>query len=283
LFEHALQGRDWQDASLHADALMRGEFDDVERPLVATMIHTMAEPGALAPFVERLAANPGWRRPFMSTLTWTAENRALPARVMAMLAARGAPPTVEEAGQVVDRFVSDHDYKGARSIWLSLLPRGQTAPAEAVYNGAFANLPAPPPFNWRLNQSDAAEAGFGRADDGASALHVLARQAGSEAIAEEALVLPPGRYRLTLSARAEPGLTGDLFAWRIACAEGQGTTLGEVRQAAGSATWQGLIADFQVPSSGCGAQWLRLYALPRGDFQPAEAWYRGASISGLTV
>ena len=263
LFEYALQHRDWTEASFHADALMRQGM--VEGPLVPTIIHVMAQPGALAPFVDRLAADPDWRRPFMSSLTWAADDRALPARVLAMLAATAAPPTTEETGRLVDRFVSDRDYQGARTIWLGTLPRGLEAPAAGVFNGGFASLPASPPFNWRLNESNAAEAGLGHSDDGRPALHVLARSSTAEPLAEEALVLPPGRYQLSFGAKG----AADQFAWRLSCAGADSVPL-----------VQG-AAIFQVPAIGCGAQWLRLYALPREGFEPAEAWFSGINTSPL--
>jgi hypothetical protein len=278
LFEHALGGRDWDDASRHADALMRGEW--LQGPLTAAMIHTMTEPGALAPFVDRLAADPPWRRPFLSSLTWAAEDRRLPARALEMLAASKAPPTREEMARLVDRYVSDQDYQGARQLWVAMLS-GERPAAIGVYNGAFSSLPALPPFNWRLNESEAASVEFGHDDDGRSALHLLARQASSAALAEEALVLPPGRYRLSLSARADPGVSGELFAWRLACAEGDRAPLAEIRQAGGPAGWRTFAADFQIPRGGCGAQWLRVFALPHEGFQPAEAWHRDLSVTKL--
>jgi hypothetical protein len=277
LFEHALQGRDWQDASLHADALMRGEM--VGAPLSAAMIHAMAEPGALAPFVDRLAANPEWRRPFMSGLTWASDDRALPTRVLTMLSTTAAPPTLEETSRLVERYIYDKDYSGARRLWLGVLRGGAAAPAADVYNGGFVNLAAPPPFNWRLTESDAAEVGFGHADDGRPALHILSRQPSTAALAEEALVLPPGRYRLSVSAASEAGPAGDLFAWRLTCAQSEAETLGEVRLASGAAAWRKLTGDFVVPPAGCGAQWLRLYAVPREGFQPAEAWFSAMAIT----
>lgn len=281
LFEHALEGHAWLAASQHADALMRGEF--MQGPLTAAMVHAMAEPGALGPFVDRLAADPGWRRPFMSSLTWAADDRHLPARVLALLAASKAPPTDEETGRVIERFVSEGDYQGARALWVGALPRGAAAPATAIYNGSFANLATPPPFNWRLNQSEAAETGFTRADDGRAALHVQAQGATSEALAEEALVLPPGSYRLSVSAKVEAGPTGEVYAWRLACAESQGSPLAEIRQTAGTVGWRTLVTGFQVPAAGCGAQWLRLYALPREGFQPAEAWFSAIGVSPVGV
>jgi hypothetical protein len=279
LFEQAMMAGDWPNASLHADALLRRRWR-LYAVLYPAMASALRDPAAVAPFAERLNAVPDWRRSFLSALAWQASDPGVAARLFLALAAGPIPPTDEDDANLIGRYVGKGDYAGARALWMRLLPRGSAGAADRVYNGDFRPAPGAAPFNWRLTQSEGVTTETVPAADGARALHVLAPAAKNTAAAEELISLPPGTYRLIGSALVEPGLTGDLFAWRVSCVAQPDTPIADVRQSSGSIGWRPFSADFQV-GQGCVAQWLRLQGLAHSGFEPAEAWYRGLAIQPL--
>jgi len=281
LFQQAMMEGDWPNASLHADALLRRHWR-LANVLYPAMASALRDPAAVGPFVQRLGEAPDWRHSFLSALAWHAPDPAVPARLFLALAASPIPPTDEDSSNLIGRYVAQGDYTGARALWLRLLPRAAAPAKPLLYNGDFRPLPGAAPFNWRLIQSEGATAETLPAADGAPALHVLGPAAKDAAAAEELVSLPPGAYRLTGRALVEPGLTGDLFAWRISCAAQPGNPIAEARQSGGPGGWRAFTVDFQV-GPGCQAQWLRLEGLAHTGFQPAEAWYRGLSVQGLAA
>lgn len=282
LFQHAVWDQDWRNASLHADALLRRQWQ-LETVLYPAMVGALHDPDAVAPFVDRLSETPDWRGGFLRVLAGRSADPADAARLFEALAVSATPPTDEESGYIVERYVAQGDFRDARALWARLLPRGVHLSGGLVYNGDFRAAPGAPPFNWRLMQNDGASAEMTPASDGAPALHVLAPATTNTVVAAQLLSLSPGSYRLSGVALVEPGQTGDLFAWRLGCVSQGATSVAEVRQADGSAGWRPFSVAFQVPAQGCDAQWLALVGLAHEGFQQAEGWYRGLAIQPLDV
>src|SRR5581483_1891723 len=114
-----------------------------------------------------------------------------------------APADDEEAGFLVGRLIGDDDAQRARSVWAALLP-GQAAPQTAgLYDGDFAPRPGAAPFNWRLAAGGEAVAERAQpprplpSGGAPAALHVQFTPTTPARLAEQMLLLPPGRYRLT--------------------------------------------------------------------------------------
>jgi hypothetical protein len=210
-----------------------------------------------------------------------AADPAVAARVFEALAQTSAPPTDEESGYIVGRFVAQGDFTGALAIWSRLLPAGAEPATGIIYSGDFRPRPGAPPFNWQLIQSDGATAEIITAADGAPALHVVTPAAKNEAAAAQLLTLRPGAYRLSGAALIEPGPTGDQFSWRVTCVGAAGGAAADVRQGSDASGWRPFTVDFQVADQGCNAQWLILEGLAHEGFQSAEAWYRDLAVRPL--
>jgi hypothetical protein len=284
LLQQAMLEGDWPDASVHADALLRRHWQ-LEKVVFPAMAGALRDPAAVGPFVDRLSELPDWRRSFLSALAEHAPDPAVPARLFLALAATAAPPTDEDASNIVSRYVAQGDYAGARALWVRLLPRG-AAPAagQPVYNGDFRPLPGGAPFNWRLTQSEGVTAETIAAGDGALALHVLTPAAKDAVAADQLLTLAPGAWRLTGMARIEPGQSGEVFAWLVACLGQTSAPIAEARLAAGVAGWRPFSIDFTVPpDKACSAQWLRLEGLAHSGFEPAEGWFRGLRVQPIAT
>jgi hypothetical protein len=283
LLQQAVFEGDWPSAGLHADALLRRRWQ-LETIVFPALINALSDPQAVAPIVDRLSRNPDWRRSFLRVLAGRSLDLAAAARVFEALAATRAPPTDEESGYLIGRYVAQGNYADARTLWSRLLPRGTAPGRTLVYNGDFRKLPGAPPFNWQLAPSEGEIVEITPAADGAPALHVTAPAPKDVAAAEQLLTLPPGVYRLSGMALVEPGVSGDLFSWRVECvARSAGGGVAEARQASGPIGWRPFAIDIRVAAPGCDAQWLRLVGLAHNGFEPAEAWYRGRRIEPLGV
>jgi hypothetical protein len=72
-------------------------------------------------------------------------------------------------------------------------------------------------------------------------------------------LLPSGRYELKarISTDRTLGTTG--LAWSVSCAEGKKQQLGATPSVSGTGgQWQSVAIVFDVPPTGCRAQWIRL-------------------------
>lgn len=292
LFTDALRRHDLAAASLHADAVLRRD-PNFAAALFPVIIHALADPAAMPPFVARLAEAPEWRPGFLAALAGQSADETLALHVFAALAATAAPPTDRETENFINRLVNNGDYLAARDAWKRKPSRGAGA---LLVNGDFQAGRGPPPFNWRLATQDGADgagAQFDVAPDGFAALSVQSPPTGAPSLAEQLLVLPPGPWRLTGAVLFEPGPGGAVFSWQVVCAPQPAGTpaaaplpdpiLAESRQESGPAAWRPFAVTFTVPPAGCPAQWLRLNGLSHEGFDPANAWFRGLRLTPVAT
>ena len=165
------------------------------------------------------------------------------------LASNVRDPNPDWRGTLVAALAGAGQFAKAQAIWSRL---AGVRPGTGLFNPAFADLPAPPPFDWSFPQS-----GEGVAEpDGRGRLGILYYGRSKAVFASQLLRLPPGKYRLAMAVERARGSKGAL-RWVLRCAPGQ-TVLMEISvEPAGSA------GDFTVPA-GCEAQWLELIGVP-GD------------------
>jgi hypothetical protein len=163
---------------------------------------------------------------------------------------------------IVRPLVRDGKFREARLAWYALA--GLT-PEEAAFDGAFRGLTGSPPFGWTLRNGTDIETSIEH-EPGASpptALKVTAFGSLQVAAAEQTLVLPAGRHRLTFEASSDtPHGSAPAFAWHLICSNGPLVT--EVPLAFVRSGWQNFQATLVVPA-GCPAQILRLIKLRTPD------------------
>lgn len=280
LFNAAVRRGDFTQAFAHADALLRvqpGYADRLNPILVANLANPMAVPALL----RRLAFRPDWRRGFMAYLAGRQPDVDVAVTVFDGLHAGPAPPTPEETTGLINRLVSDHQYRDAKDVWARLLPGRASVADDLVYDGNFRGLPGAPPFNWDLASGSGALSELVTTPDGARALHVQFPTGISVRLAQQMLVLSPGRYRLSGGVRFDGAAPTAVLAWRVGCIDGPGATLVETRQVGGGAVRRTFFGDFVVPATGCTAQALLLNTIAQDSFATADAWFDNLSITPL--
>ncbi len=261
----AKAGRMW----LMADALGRNDLAaataQIERLMAVDPVQSVAYFPILADVARQrggeraigavLARGPSWRTPFLGYLTTRGID---PARIFRLnTAPAGTVNTDNEAAQgaLIQQFIARGDYDGAYVAWVNFLPPDALAKVTTVYDGDFAGLPGPQPFNWSFNDGDAASVGIDRGHG----LHINYSGGQTARLANQTVLLRPGSYTLEYVAQGSgEAADGGALSWRLACLPASTQILdvpisGLTDRASGRAT------RFTVPD-GCNAQLLSIEA-----------------------
>jgi hypothetical protein len=127
---------------------------------------------------------------------------------------------------------------------------GQKVEGSGVFNPAFRRTNAPPPFNWNYPATDA-----GVAEPENGGLRILFYDRENANLAQQIIILPPGRYLLTVPLATNSG-NPQTLAWSIQCLPGKSKILNlPLSPRGGSGTVAG---EFDVPAQGCAAQQIEL-------------------------
>lgn len=237
--------------------------------------------GTVAPYLATYAANPAnWPRlrqlfdanPGLAdpTLIRLASNVATVPAVLALTRRKGAreapwlPPLLNslvEAGQ----------YGRARAIWdqISGIPSGSS---ELVHDAGFADKATPPPFNWALTSSPV---GIAERQSGGR-LHVVFYGQEDGFLATQLLLLPAGKYRLSMQLLGDPARARTL-AWSIWCDKADAPVASVTLDAAAVRGWA-----FQIPV-GCPAQWLKLSGSSSDLSQQSDVSIAGFKLEKITA
>lgn len=213
-----------------------------DQPLMAELLERLVQDGIDVDTILTLSR----RQPARTDGTFAAWQSALLTRMV-------------EAGQV----------RPARALWSRFVG---TNPDGPVYDPEFRGLRGPPPFNWTLASNDIGAAETARG--GGLEIDYFGRRAGP--LAEQLLLLAPGRYRLEFRAEGGADAQGSRIVARIACRAG-GNALGQIVLQGLTYTPRGAAIDFTVPG-GCDAQRLGFYG-EAGEFPNPQR----AKITGLSL
>ena len=126
--------------------------------------------------------------------------RATAANAPAMLALASpvsAQPDSTWLPVLLDNLVKAGDYAKARAIWASVSGIDARSPARCCSIPDFSKPAPPPPFNWALASSTV---GLAERQPGGR-LHAIFYGQEDGALARQLLVLPPGRYQLSMRLR----------------------------------------------------------------------------------
>jgi hypothetical protein len=278
LFRQAMKRQDYPAAFRHADALMRKPVyrSTVEPQLVAAAL----DPAAVGALVARLGHNPPWRSSVIQDLARTAPGAAF--EVLLGLTGSSAPPTDAEVAQLVERVAGAGHIEQAYVMWAQLLPPAGVPHLANVYDGGFEGLVGAPPFNWRVTTDQEASAQITQGPDGdGQALYARFGAGAPVMLAEQLLLLPPARYRVSIRAYAEEPNRGDQLLWMIGCAATPFRPLTELKTTDEALVWRGVSAVVELPAQGCEAQSLRLIGRA-GDLPGfARAWFDQVTVERI--
>ena len=166
----------------------------------------------------------------------------------------------EWEAKLLGKLVEAGQFTKAHATWRRL---ASVNPDRAsVFNRGFRKVPAPPPFNWRL-----ASAGAVVEPAAGDQLQVIYYGREDVVLAEQMLVLPPGRYQLAM-AIAGPLGDGSEIVWTLTCVPGTEPVLRLPVDRTGP-----IGGTFAVPE-GCPAQRLALVG-SAGEFSQSREFTVG--------
>ncbi len=279
---NALADRDLDRALAKLDRLVRVEPElqgDVF-PILATVATNPVGARAMAGY---LIADSPWRASFLSGLISQAGVADL-RRLFRAIEAAGGRLTDEEFDQFAMRLWGARQWRSLRA-WIKHRSPGPSA--TLVHDGGFDGDGRGPFLGWSQRRVAGADTQIAaNAGNGRTALRVSFHDRRVPyAHVEQALLLPPGRYRLSVQARPVDLKTALGIGWVLSCVE-NGKTLGQTESLLGSSDWRPTSAHFEVPENDCGGQTLvlKLAARIAAEQQAAGViWFDDLSITPETV
>jgi hypothetical protein len=196
-----------------------------------------------------------------------------------LVATPDASAIAGEQAALVNMLITNRDYQRAYLAWINFLPESALSGIAFVYDGNFAGLPGPPPFNWQLFADGAGNAELARKSSlpQSTALDANYFSEQPSTMAQQTIVLEPGSYIFSYSVTgSHDDDTGGSLGWTLRCLDKPGTEL--LRSGLLPSTPTRVDVRFTVPTAGCAAQQLSLV----GTSGDVPATYR-AEYSGLTV
>ena len=172
-------------------------------PLVPALAQFARQPGGPERLEPLLGSSPELRDQLLDLLA--ADPANLPA--ILQLAGPATNSTPEWQAKLLAAMVAAGDYRRAYDLWQRL--NGISPLDTLIFNPRFLASGPPPPFNWRLTSGSA---GLAEAQPGGG-LRVLYYGREDANLAEQLLLLAPGRYRLRQDASG-PAIN---LGWSVVC------------------------------------------------------------------
>jgi tetratricopeptide (TPR) repeat protein len=256
LYERALQAGSLSEALEELDILLRGhpKLTSAIGASVQALIGTA--PAAEVEFARLLSTAPPWRESMLSHLAINVKDSDILVRLYGRLRT-SAPPSDAEMRFYIDRLVRDRLFDQAYLAWLDHLPPKRLSELSLLYNSQFRHPISNLPFDWRV----ASERGVSvkvSLDEERPTLNVeFYGSRVSFPVITHLIMLPPGEYIFSGSAKMENFENERGLRWRIYCAD-SGDSLAATDLLSGTMPWRSFGVKFSVPSATCAAQWLVL-------------------------
>jgi tetratricopeptide (TPR) repeat protein len=257
-------------ARLAEAALARGEHDTAMEQLdvilrlspqqrgrlIPELLTWTADPAFADAMARTIAAGPSWRPDILDAMGKRVTEPPVRALYARLRDTGGMSPV--ETARWLDDLMRAGDWGAAYAHWASQAAAEQGA-LPAVYNGGFEQVPSGSGFDWRLQRIAGTVTTIAPAPGGtgkAARIEFLGRQVAQAGL-HQALLLPPGRHRVSMRTRAQ-GLRSDQgLEWVLECA-GKAGLAGRSTRIGGDHGWRELSWDVAVPAEDCPGQWLRL-------------------------
>jgi hypothetical protein len=259
LFAQAIRRGKFEEALAQADGLLRVINWRYEATIFPILAVFGADPSGLAALEGVLAANPPWRRQFLLQAVVNGANDRLMTQLYQSLIGSSQPPTALEMKPYLERLILEGRFEEAYQDWRATSSPAETS-ARSPYNGNFEAPLDGLPFNWAFDDVSGAEIQITAAPDRGNSQAMRAQFSGARVSlgrVGQLLMLAPGSYRLDLAVKASDLRAERGLVWQISCAESR-MVLAETNLVTGTAPWTDLAVKFDVPSSDCEAQWLKL-------------------------
>lgn len=263
LMNYRLRNGDYGSSFAHADTLARRRAD--LHPQIFNLYTTAAlsDPRSRPHLTRLLAAFPPWRNAYLNSLHARDDGDPLLATLAIGLQRSEHPFTDSELGHLYRTWAGEGRFPGIRLLSAEL---GRPARGETLRNPDFSDEARSDflPFQWRLTAAPGVTAQIVEDDlaQNGGGLRVDYDGRRTSVVAEQLVLLDPGDHGLAGDRRFETASVGDALRWTVTCAD-TGRPIGTLPvegTAAAEQRWRSWRLEFNVPSTGCIAQWIRLEA-----------------------
>ena len=283
LFDARVRENRPSDALYYLDAILRTQ-PDLEGSFANSLVTFASVPGAQPALVSLLGSDPPWRQWFLGQLAAKAPTPQITYAVLSGLASTPNPLRDSELKPYLDRLIGDGQYQLAFVTWWHFLPAASARMIPFVFNGDFELPVSGLPFDWVIGSIRGASTNVvetGDKDHGHALQIVFANTRVPYRQVSKLLMLPPGGYQLSGEVKADHLVNERGMIWRIFCADDTKVTLATSEPVVGTSDWHSFAKRFEVPSTGCSAQWLRLELAARFPIEEqvsGAVWYDDLAI-----
>ena len=232
--------------------------------ITRAMVPFLHAPGMAQAFAEAGAHNPPWLPQF---LDHASRDASVAPAVYALARALGSDPRVDlplvSITSIVEAALSRGDTPQAVAVYRAFFPAAASGDSNLVFDGTFQGLAGAPPFSWAFHEG----VGGGAMPDGAEGLAAEVRSGPALDLVTQAIVLPPGGYRLEAGIRSSNLIGATALTWQLRCVR-SGLVLVDLAMPISTDRPQALHADVTVPP-GCDGVTLALRS--GGDGGSGEA------------
>jgi hypothetical protein len=278
LMQKSYDDRDYGAAIGYADTLLRTRPQVMAQvaPILARIVEAKESNGALN---KVLADNPPWRAQFLSHLPNSITDARTPLNLLLALKDTAIPPTAADLQGYLKFLIGRKFHELAYYTWLQFLPADQLDKAGLLFNGSFEGKPSGLPFDWVITPGSGVTINIASRPD-QDAERALFIEFGHGRVefggVTQLIMLPPATYQFQGKHKGNViGRRG--LQWRIACAGGATTQIGESHMLTGVAmAWKPFDFSFTVPRAECRAQYVRLAFGARSAserFVSGSIWY----------
>ena len=284
LFNRDVGRGDYRDALMHADAMMR-MYDEEQAEFFPKLAAFTIDPRAFESLIAFLATSPPWRTWFLSQLSGRLANQTRLSQLYAALSKTEQPPTTEELRPYLNRLIMDENFELAYQIWHEILPPEQRSDESHPFNRDFEFPVNDLPFNWDLANIPGADIQIVSAAEAGGKRALFVEFSGARvrfANVKQLMLLPGGDYRFRGWVKTTELNTSRGLWWHIFCANAAAETLATTELVSGTMPWTDFTVKFQVPATGCGAQWLQLELPARIKSESrieGQVWYQDLRIT----
>lgn len=208
-------------------------------------------PGAIPQLRMLFRRSPEFEPAVLAELAADAGNADLILALAGPIAASPREPAPPWQSRIVGELVAKGQFAKALEVWQRL--SGERHGGGAIFNPTFKPSAAPPPFNWTFGTAG------GVAEPANGRLRVIYYGRQDAVLAQQLLLLPPGRYHLAMTVTGQSAGRESLL-WTMTCLP-QGNRIFSLPLKAVSGAQGG---SFPVPGN-CPAQRLELTGL-LGEF-----------------
>lgn len=271
LIDYEVARNDVAGALRHFDIALRTSAT-APQILFPVLREAISDDRLLMPIARVLAQRPEWRDRFLRDAIDSSTSLSGLAGLSLALDRVGAPLAAEQRQQLDNRFVDARAYALVKRV--NRLPSA----GQFVVDPGFERSRDSYRFGWTLPSGDgpfverlATPTGRG------IRLNFSDTDGGGGLVAQQVLVLAPGRYRLSYEAGLETANAGSGPVWGINCGDRGGTAAATIPIVAPSAGGR-YSSPFTIPATRCSGQLLVLVTRPTGNERGTVGWVDNVTI-----